>query len=157
MEGLMQKKCNSIALAMELHLFYIKPLIWDMEDSKTSVLHINEWLPALLLPEYRYAQVCSTITAQLQFRTVHNSCNRSQMNWMANKSSFWQMMFSLLADITGTSILVNCLLVRFLPVDDIYKYQMSCSDLTHWGRVTHICVSEPIIIGSDNGLSPGWR
>ena len=27
--------------------------------------------------------------------------------------------------------------------------------LTHWGRVTHICVSEIIIIGSDNGLSPG--
>ena len=29
--------------------------------------------------------------------------------------------------------------------------------LTHWGRVTHICVSKLIIIGSDNGLSPGWR
>ena len=29
--------------------------------------------------------------------------------------------------------------------------------LTHWGRVTHICVSELTIIGSDNGLSPGWR
>ena len=29
--------------------------------------------------------------------------------------------------------------------------------LTHWGRVTHICVSELIIIGSDNGLSPGRR
>ena len=29
--------------------------------------------------------------------------------------------------------------------------------LTHWGRVTHICVSKPTIIGSDNGLSPDWR
>ena len=29
--------------------------------------------------------------------------------------------------------------------------------LTHWGRVTHICVSELIIIGSDNGLSPERR
>ena len=27
----------------------------------------------------------------------------------------------------------------------------------HWGRVTHICVSKIIIIGSDNGLSPGRR
>ena len=25
---------------------------------------------------------------------------------------------------------------------------------THWGRVTHICISKLIIIGSDNGLSP---
>ena len=27
--------------------------------------------------------------------------------------------------------------------------------ITHWGRATNICVSETIIIGSDNGLSPG--
>ena len=31
------------------------------------------------------------------------------------------------------------------------------SVLTHWGRVTHICVGKPTTIGSDNGLSPGWR
>ena len=29
--------------------------------------------------------------------------------------------------------------------------------LTHWGRVTHICVSKLPIISSDNGLSPGRR
>ena len=29
--------------------------------------------------------------------------------------------------------------------------------LTHWGRVTHICVSDLTIIGSDNSLSPGRR
>ena len=29
--------------------------------------------------------------------------------------------------------------------------------LTHWGRVTHICVSKLTTIGSDNGLSPGRR
>ena len=29
--------------------------------------------------------------------------------------------------------------------------------LTHWGRVTLICIIELTIIGSDNGLSPGWR
>ena len=27
--------------------------------------------------------------------------------------------------------------------------------LTHWGRVTHICVGKLTIIGSDNGLLPG--
>ena len=30
-------------------------------------------------------------------------------------------------------------------------------ELTHWVRVTHICVSKMTIIGSDNGLSPGRR
>ena len=29
------------------------------------------------------------------------------------------------------------------------------AQLTHWGRVTHICVVKLTIIGSDNGLSPG--
>ena len=29
--------------------------------------------------------------------------------------------------------------------------------LTHWGRVTHICVGKLNIIGSDNGLSPEQR
>ena len=29
--------------------------------------------------------------------------------------------------------------------------------LTHWGRVTHICVVKLTIIGSDNGLSPPGR
>ena len=29
--------------------------------------------------------------------------------------------------------------------------------LTHWGLVTHICVSRLTISGSDNGLPPGRR
>ena len=32
-----------------------------------------------------------------------------------------------------------------------------CIHLTHWGRVTHLCVGNLTIIGSDNGLSPGRR
>ena len=35
----------------------------------------------------------------------------------------------------------------------IMRYQL----LTHWGRVTHICVSKLTIIGSDNGSAPGQR
>ena len=33
----------------------------------------------------------------------------------------------------------------------------ACKELTHWGRVTHICVSNLTITSSDNGLSPGRR
>ena len=47
---------------------------------------------------------------------------------------------------------------------EIVQYEKSCPNddykqtyLTHWGRVTHICVSNLTIIGSDNGLSPGRR
>ena len=38
---------------------------------------------------------------------------------------------------------------------DFMLYRAKC--LTHWGRVTHICVSKLTIIGSDNGLSPDRR
>ena len=31
------------------------------------------------------------------------------------------------------------------------------NELTHWARVTHICVGKLTIIGSDNGLSPERR
>ena len=42
---------------------------------------------------------------------------------------------------------------------DLCHYVSSIRDveLTHWGRVTHICVSKLTNIGSDNGLSPGRR
>ena len=36
---------------------------------------------------------------------------------------------------------------KMFPFDDV---------ITHWSRVTHMCVSSLTIIGSDNGLSPVW-
>ena len=39
-----------------------------------------------------------------------------------------------------------------------YLYtELPLGGLTHWGRVTHICITKLTIIGSDNGLSPGRR
>ena len=34
---------------------------------------------------------------------------------------------------------------------------LGLNELTHWGRVTHMCVGKLNNIGSDNGLSPGRR
>ena len=51
---------------------------------------------------------------------------------------------------------------KMFPFDDVimssgWYDSPSITSLTHWGRVTHICVSKPFIIGSDNGLSPDRR
>ena len=55
---------------------------------------------------------------------------------------------------------------RHLPHVDYPKYDTFNSvpsplhvlgNLTHWGRVTHLCVSILTTIGSDNGSSPGRR
>ena len=42
-------------------------------------------------------------------------------------------------------------------VSKLHQQKFHEGVLTHWGRVTHICVSDLTIIGSDNGLSPGRR
>ena len=39
-------------------------------------------------------------------------------------------------------------------MDMLFRFS---APLTHWGRVTQICVSKLAITGSDNGLSPGRR
>ena len=43
-------------------------------------------------------------------------------------------------------------IVWFIPEKVVLK-----THIGHWGRVTHICVSELTIIGSDDDLSPGRR
>ena len=42
-------------------------------------------------------------------------------------------------------------------MDPGLQFHYRTTRLTHWGRVTHICVDNLTIIGSDNGLSPGRR
>ena len=39
----------------------------------------------------------------------------------------------------------------------IHEYCLKRRGLTHWGRVTYICVGNLTIIGPDNGLSSGRR
>ena len=41
--------------------------------------------------------------------------------------------------------------------DLLINFDQTLIYLTHWGWVTHICVSKLTIIGSDNGLSPDRR
>ena len=40
-------------------------------------------------------------------------------------------------------------------INDITTILQGRNELTHWGQVTHICVSNLTTTGSDNGLSPG--
>ena len=69
------------------------------------------------------------------------------------------------------STMISCFTILSVErhrLDSIYHiyhttnmYRIDCcshvSHLTHWGRVTHICVGKLTNIGSDNGLSPGRR
>ena len=50
--------------------------------------------------------------------------------------------------------LASCVKQIFINIDPA---DAVAPTLTHWGRVTHICVCELTTIGSDNSLSPGRR
>ena len=48
--------------------------------------------------------------------------------------------------------------LHHVPYPMSHRSSRLCREtLSHWGRVTHICVIKLTIFGSDNGLSPGRR
>ena len=58
------------------------------------------------------------------------------------------------ADNVAVGFLFSCLSECFTRNNTVQK---KIKSLTHWGQVTHICVSKLTIIGSYNGLWPGRR
>ena len=62
-----------------------------------------------------------------------------------------------LIEFSRTSNDVRAWICNYIHTEGWYVNTNSYPILTHWGRVTHICVSKLTIIGSDNGLSPGRR
>ena len=66
-----------------------------------------------------------------------------------DNSIIYQLLCSLLAYVALYFALPYLTLSICIP----YKH----FPVTHWGRVTHICVGTNTNIGSDNGLSPGRR
>ena len=61
----------------------------------------------------------------------------------------------------GIKFLVSKSNTQYIPSNRLaFCISFHCSwlnSLTHWGRVTHRCVSKLTVIGSYNGLSPGRR
>ena len=51
----------------------------------------------------------------------------------------------------------GCFFANSVPLLQHFLISLRPNDITHSGRVTHICVNKLTIIGSDNGLSPGRR
>ena len=59
---------------------------------------------------------------------------------------------------TDTTFSVTCAIGRVNKI--IFYFGKQHSDwghLIHWGRVMHICISKLTLIGSDDGLLPGWQ
>ena len=68
------------------------------------------------------------------------------IKWTLGKKFQWNVYLN-----ANIFIFLKLLCVKFR------LFYLSLNVLTHWGRVTHICVGKLTIIASDNGLSPGRR
>ena len=88
----------------------------------------------------------------------------------SNISALWKMSPEHIFRLTWYDIALTGLIYVYMSyglskISKALKYIQICKHckniaqtvLTHWGRVTHICVCNLTIIGSDNGLSPGRR
>ena len=62
--------------------------------------------------------------------------------------------FCLCLVLLGAKTSASAMMTKFLSC--IYP-EPALQWLSHWGRVMHICISKLTVIGSDNGLSPGWH
>ena len=68
----------------------------------------------------------------------------------------WVQLFLLvLSNLILFIYLRNCLFI--ISLFSVALLLLIFISLTHWGQVTHICVGNLTIIGSDNGLSPDLR
>ena len=77
------------------------------------------------------------------------------------EKSHYSILHGVIRRTSWAPIIMSTLLCQMTDFGNGLSWEMMTSletdNLTHWGRVTHICVSELPIIGSDNGLSPGRR
>ena len=80
---------------------------------------------------------------------------KSHLNWQEFSSDvFFSRVGSTIWGVAVCYIFLLHVYYQFLLINDSRNPAMT---LTHWGRVTHICIGNLNIIGSDNGLSPERR
>ena len=83
----------------------------------------------------------------LSWKSIWKCCLKNIGRLCPEASEFiiaWQKGFICISEI------ITCFVLSYFQISHTKQ-------LTHWGRVTHICVGKLTIIGSYNGLSPGRR
>ena len=104
----------------------------------TSVKNFNKLMDLLI-----NCNVIVEITIVHHSRAVCREAQKTTLSMISwSLSASWQPKYSV-----WTSQPTCC--YNWLPC--------TLHDLTHWGRVTHICIVKLTIIGSDNGLAPRQR
>ena len=107
----------------------------------------------------KYTRICSSILVWMLMGYINSSPPSAAYMRQLIGSALVQIIACCLFAYLNVEKVITCSLK-----DAINAYLRSnihwCFSLiipTHWGRVTHICVGNLTLIGSDNGLSSGRR
>ena len=105
------------------------------------------------LPQHKPYGICYHILA-VKYSTERQTSTDGQMK---RHCSPWQNP-SAKRRVPGKGKTIQAIQVGFKSATKFcYIISVGENELTHWDRVTHICVSQLISIVSDNGLSPDRR
>ena len=99
----------------------------------------------------------------LYIETVHRLQRRKHSNWPNSQSPQCTSLISHNAPFCNRNMHIS--VAKWCAVGylsnalwaDLWDWSITVTYLTHWGRMTHICVSKLTIISSDNGLPPDRR
>ena len=108
-----------------------------------------------------------TITIQISHQCWNRAllCRVSERTYIiCDTRKWWSVHWNLNFLLPQKDLVINSwisnikdTLIINIPFNICNMMEVSHEVLTHWGRVTHICISKLTFIVSDNGLSPGRR
>ena len=135
---------------------------WWSGDNINGMGHILQRVYELIIQSWKYP-CCSLLKnynlIRSQFCTCDDSC---VVLACTNRCPDWIIRIKITTKIISKRNLdyktINPLWNE--PLGSVYNWWAEWEGtvkLTHWGRITHICVGKLTTIGSDNGLSPGRR
>ena len=120
--------------------------------SSFSFLCVVSLARALLLYRVRRSWIC--MYHQWKYRVIFYDI--TSIIWKMNKDQRKRIQPLIARDIVEDT---HVMLVSVVIADGAWSSKVTIetvlTKVTHWGRVTHICVSKLTTIGSDNGLLPG--
>ena len=119
--------------------------IWLDAIMASEVCYLDAW-------SHTYEYIASLIARFMGPTWGPSGANRTQVGPMLAP---WTLLSGLMIASTITLCQAYSAAVTEWWCYHYVMCQMGSKALTHWGRVTLICVSKQTIIGSDNGLSPG--
>ena len=154
--------CKPVTAARDSRILKILPTLVPSATCNKNTWSVCSWVPSV-------TNMPCTSNSREMWSNAGNAChslvtvtvNPALCRWVRSFHLFVLQSFK--ANILNHSVRLWNIVIFFRSDGKMFvcgkaREVRSCfMCLTHWGRETHICVSKQIIIGSDNGLSPGRR